>query len=172
MGAISPAGKLWKLPICNWCSVFHWTLALNFKFKIINDFEWMGGKFCPETEDQNEVESTTTAVCKLSDKPFLDDHCSLNPALSSSNPYTWLKFCLCGFKVKKYSKKSPQIPGSSKRQNLNLTFTGNCSHTIYIVLDTTSNLEMIYSIWRMCVGCMQVLCYFIQGTWASMQLGI
>lgn len=139
IGAISPARKLWKIPICNWCSVFHWTLALNFKLKVINDVEWMGEKFCSESEDQNGVELTTVVV----DKPFLDGHYSLRLTLSSSNPYKWLKFCLCGFKDKKYSKKSPQIPGSSKTQNLNLTLTRNCSHTIYIVLDTTSNLEMI-----------------------------
>ena len=117
MGAISPARKLWKLPICNWCSIFHWTLALNFKLKVINDFEWMRENFA-QKQDQDEVELTTTVVCKLSDKLFLDGRYSLNLTLSNSNPYKWRNFCLYGFKDKKYSKKSP--PNSRKFQNAKL----------------------------------------------------
>ena len=37
-------------------------------------------------------------------------------------------------------KKTPE---SSKKQNLNLPPAGNNSHSIYIALDVTNNLEMI-----------------------------
>lgn len=51
----------------------------------------------------------------------------------------------------------------------------NFLHGIYIVLSIVSNVEMISSMWedrRMCVAFVQILCHFIQGTWASMDFRV
>ena len=42
---------------------------------------------------------------------------------------------------------------------------GNYWHSIYIVLGIISNIEMIWSIQRMCVACIQILCHFVGHPW-------
>lgn len=42
-----------------------------------------------------------------------------------------------------------------------LHYIYNYLHSVYIALGTINNLEMISSIWEVCVGYVQILCHFM-----------
>ena len=63
--------------------------------------------------------------------------------------YMQWALCICRFCIGRFNQPRMEniqekiIPESSKKQNLNLPQLGNYLHSIYIVLGTTSTLEVI-----------------------------
>lgn len=53
------------------------------------------------------------------------------------------------------------IPEVSNKQNFNMPYTGNYLHSTDIVLGITSNLEIKVEEHWMCLGYMQIQCYFM-----------
>ena len=76
-------------------------------------------------------------------------------------------FHICGFNqplIRNILKKK-QITESSKKQNLNLLWAVNYLHSIYIVLDFISSLEMIQSLQEgVHTGYMRIVQHFIKST--------